>query len=251
VADRQRGATDPKNLNRVMPAEGIGEMASDSSTTVVVVTGGDPLEGVALPRFPEGARVVAADSGVDRAQDLGLRVDLAVGDFDSVTPVGLATARDAGADVETHPAAKDATDLELALDAALALGPERIVVLGGHGGRLDHLLANALLLARPQLAGLEVVAQMGAARVTVIRDRAVLEGEVGDIVTLLPLHGAAHGVVTDGLLYPLRDEDLLPGTSRGVSNELTATSAVVTLREGTLLAVQPGQPGTHHLRTQP
>jgi thiamine pyrophosphokinase len=55
--------------------------------------------------------------------------------------------------------------------------------------------------------------------------------------------------VTEGLLYPLRDEDLLPGSTRGVSNELVATTAVVTVRAGTLLAVQPGLAGTHHLRT--
>ncbi len=233
-----------------MPAEGIGEMASDSSTTVVVVTGGDLLGGVDLPHLPEGARVVAADSGIDRAHELGLPVHIAVGDFDSVTEAGLLSVREAGAAVQDHPDAKDATDLELALVAALTLAPRRIVVLGGHGGRLDHLLANALLLAGAALAGVEVVAQMGASRVTVVRHEAVLEGRPGDLVTLLPLHGPARGVVTEGLLYPLRGEELAPGTTRGVSNELTAPTAAVRLREGILLAVQPGEPGTHHLRNR-
>jgi thiamine pyrophosphokinase len=224
-------------------------MANESSTTVVVVTGGDPLDGVDLPALPDDAIVVAADSGVDRAEALGLRVDVAVGDFDSVTRGGLDRAERLGAKVERHPEAKDATDLELALDVARSLGPRRVVVLGGHGGRLDHLLANALLLAQPALVDVDVVAQMGAARVTVVRRRAELHGRAGDLVTLLPLHGPAEGVVTEGLLYPLRDEDLLPGSTRGVSNELVATTAVVTVRAGTLLAVQPGLAGTHHLRT--
>jgi thiamine pyrophosphokinase len=226
-------------------------MAQQSSTTVVVVTGGDPLEGVALPAFPDDALVVAADSGIDRAELLGQRVDVAVGDFDSVTRGGLDRAERLGAKVERHPAAKDATDLELALDVARSLGPARIVVLGGHGGRLDHLLANALLLAQPALVDVDVVAQMGPARVTVVRTRAELHGRPGDLVTLLPLHGPAVGVVTQDLLYPLRDEDLPPGSTRGVSNQLVATPAVVTLREGTLLAIQPGLAGTHHRRTGP
>ena len=226
-------------------------MAKDSSTTVVVVTGGDPLDGVELPPVPDGALVVAADSGVDRAHGLGLQVDVAVGDFDSVTAAGLDRAAEAGAKVDRHPEAKDATDLELALDVARSLDPDRIVVLGGHGGRLDHLLANALLLAQPALAEIDVVAQMGAARVTVVRTSAELRGQPGDLVTLLPLHGGARGVVTDGLLYPLQDEDLLPGSTRGVSNELVIPAAVVTVREGTLLAVQPGLAGTHHLREHP
>ena len=225
-------------------------MANESSTTVVVVTGGDPLDGVDLPALPDDAIVVAADSGVDRAEALGLRVDVAVGDFDSVTHGGLDRAERLGAKVERHPEAKDATDLELALDVARSLGPRRVVVLGGHGGRLDHLLANALLLAQPALVDVDVVAQMGAARVTVVWRRAELHGRAGDLVTLLPLHGPAEGVVTEGLLYPLRDEDLPPGSTRGVSNELVATTAVVTVRAGTLLAVQPGLAGTHHLRTR-
>jgi thiamine pyrophosphokinase len=217
-------------------------MANESSTTVVVVTGGDPLDGVDLPALPHDAIVVAADSGVDRAEALGLRVDVAVGDFDSVTRGGLDRAERLGAKVERHPEAKDATDLELALEAALALEPQpdRLIVLGGHGGRLDHLLANALLLASDALRGVEVVAQMGHARVTVVRHRGELTGEVGDLVTLLPVGGPACGVATEGLRYPLRDEDLAPGTTRGVSNELVAPTAVVTLRAGVLLAVQPG-----------
>jgi thiamine pyrophosphokinase len=225
-------------------------MAPRSSQTIVVVTGGDALDADQMPALPADAVVVAADSGVDRARALGLSVDVAVGDFDSVSAGGLRDVEAAGARVERHPEAKDATDLELALQVALAHAPDRIVVLGGHGGRLDHLLANALLLAAPALAPVaEVVAQMGAARVTVVRASAAVEGRPGDVVTLLPVHGAAVGVRTEGLLYPLVDEDLPVGTTRGVSNELSAARALVTLREGTLLAVQPGTAGTHHLRT--
>ena len=223
--------------------------APGASDTVIVVTGGDPVEVRDLPSLPPGAVVVAADSGIDRAHDLGLRVDVAVGDFDSVTAGALDRAELAGAAVQRHPEAKDATDLELALATALDLAPRRIVVLGGHGGRLDHLLANALLLASADFEAVELVAQMGPARVTVVRRRAELTGAVGDIVTLLALHGRATGVTTEGLLYPLVGEELAAGSTRGVSNELTATTATVTLRDGVLLAIQPGLTGTHHRRT--
>ena len=225
--------------------------APGASETVIVVTGGDPVDPAHLPALPPGAFVIAADSGTDRALALGLRVDLAIGDFDSVDPASLRQVADAGATVERHPAAKDATDLELALDAALRSEPTHVVVIGGHGGRLDHLLANALLLAAPAYAGVSVVAQMGPARVTVVRDHADLAGPVGDLVSLLALHGGATGVRTEGLLYPLDDEDLLPGATRGVSNELTTGVAAVRIRAGVLVAVQPGQLGTHHLMRTP
>lgn len=225
--------------------------ASDNSGSIIVVTGGDAVDPSHLSALPPGALVIAADSGIDHALDLGLAIDVAVGDFDSVAPGSLQAAVAGGATVERHPEAKDATDLELALDAAMVRGARRIHVLGGNGGRLDHLLANAVLLASSKYEVAELVAQMGAARVTVVRDRGALTGTRGDIVTLLAVHGPAEGVTTEGLLYPLHDEDLLPGSTRGVSNELLRAEAEVRLRKGVLLAIQPGHAGTHHLRTEP
>jgi thiamine pyrophosphokinase len=213
---------------------------------VVVVTGGDPIDPAHLGPVAAGAHVIAVDSGIEHAQALGLVIDLAIGDFDSVAPDRLALAEATGAVVERHPIAKDATDLELALDAAVALGPLRIHVLGGHGGRLDHLLGNALLLASPAYAAVDVTAQMGAARLTVVRSSVELTGPVGDLVSLVPLHGAAEGVTTSGLLYPLVREDLLPGSTRGISNELTGSPATVQIERGVLVAVQPGALGPHH-----
>jgi thiamine pyrophosphokinase len=227
---------------------GAPSTSKTSSDTIIVVTGGDRIDPATLPTWPPGALVVAADSGLDRAEELGLKVDVAVGDFDSVTPAALARAEAAGVAVERHAAAKDATDMELALEVALGRGARHVVVLGGGGGRLDHLLANALLLASPRWAAATVVAQMGAARVTVVREAAQLTGRPGDLVSLLAVHGSAEGVSTGGLLYPLRDEALLPGSSRGVSNQLTGTTATVELRAGVLLAVQPGRPDQHEDR---
>lgn len=220
--------------------------APGASDTVVVVTGGDPIDPAHLPVLDPGTTVIAADSGIEHAHALGLVVDVAIGDFDSVSSEGLERAVAEGATVERHPVAKDATDLELALDAAFALAPTRIHVLGGHGGRLDHLLANALLLAAPAYAALEVTAQMGAARITVVRQESHLVGPLGDVVSLIALHGPTTGVTTHGLLYPLAGDDLHPGSSRGVSNELIEDRATVTIRGGVLVAVQPGQIGTHH-----
>jgi thiamine pyrophosphokinase len=84
---------------------------------------------------------------------------------------------------------------------------------------------------------------MGPAIVTVVRARSDLVGAPGDLVTLVPVHGPARGVTTEGLLYPLAGDDLAPGSTRGVSNQLVGTRATVSLEAGVLLAVQPGQAG--------
>jgi thiamine pyrophosphokinase len=223
--------------------------APGASDTVIVVTGGDPVDGEVLRHVPRGALVIAADSGIEHALAIGLAIDVAVGDFDSVAPGALQAAVDGGAVLERHPSAKDATDLELALDAAVACSARHIHVLGGHGGRLDHLLANALLLASPRYAATELTAHMGQARVAVVRSHATLRGATGDLVSLLALHGRVRGVTTHGLLYALHDAELLPGSTRGVSNELISADASVHVDDGVLLAVQPGPSDPRHPRT--
>ena len=186
--------------------------------------------------------VVAADGGADAALALGLGVDLAIGDFDSISAAGLAALERAGTRIERHPAAKDATDLELALDAALAAEPRRILLVGAAGGRLDHLLSSLELLASSRYAHVELDAQLGAARVHVIRQARTLAGTPGELLSLHALHGAATAVTTEGLEYPLAGETLEPGSSRGVSNVFAASEARVTLESGVLLAVRPGTP---------
>jgi thiamine pyrophosphokinase len=183
--------------------------------------------------------VIAADSGLDHARALGVAVDLVVGDLDSVDPATLEAAVAAGTAVERHPAAKDATDLELALDAALDRGATRVHVVGIGGGRLDHFLGNVLLLASARYAGVGVEARVGGARVTVVHDHVELHGTPGVLCSLLPLGGPAVGVLTDGLKFPLRRETLPPGTTRGVSNEFLDARASVSLDAGVLLAVVP------------
>lgn len=206
---------------------------------VLVVAGGDPVDARWAAALPDDAFVVAADSGLDRARELGLAVDLVVGDLDSVDPAHLAAVTAAGTRVERHPTDKDATDLELALEAALDAGATVATVLAAGGGRLDHFLANALLLASPRWSTLALTALVGEARATVVREASTLHGAPGSLLTLLALGGPAEGVTTTGLRWALHDERLDPGSTRGVSNEMTAPMATVALAAGVVLAVQP------------
>jgi thiamine pyrophosphokinase len=171
---------------------------------------------------------------------LGLEVDLAIGDFDSASPASVEAAEAAGVRIERHPTAKDATDLELALETAFALAPARILVLAGVGDRLDHVLSMLLLLGSPRWRDVQLDAELGAASVHVVRDERTLAGQPGELVSLLALHGPAEGVRTEGLVYPLVGETLQPGSSRGVSNVFERESARISVEHGVLLAVRPG-----------
>jgi len=212
-------------------------------TLVMVFTGGDDVAVDIVDDIPADVAIVAADSGLSHAEACGRTVDVAVGDFDSVEPATLQRAEQLGTVIERHPAAKDRTDLALALDRALAMGADEVLVVGGHGGRLDHLLGNVLLLAAPEYAGVRMRWRGGAARATIVQTEAEITGTRGELVSLLPLHGPALGVTAEGLLFPLSDATLAPGTSRGVSNELVAERARIGLTGGVLLVVQPGEQG--------
>ena len=68
------------------------------------------------------------------------------------------------------------------------------------------------------------------------------DGDPGELVSLLAVNGPAEGVTTDGLAYPLRDERLAPGSTRGVSNLFAAATAGVQVARGVVLAIRPGDP---------
>ena len=188
--------------------------------------------GAAAVEVPDGAYVIAADSGADA----GIHVDLAVGDFDSIQPHTLEQLTN----VEVYPPDKDATDLELALEAALRAGATRVLVVGSDGGRLDHLFGLLVLLASEKWAAVEVDAQLGAAQAHVIRGTRTLHGAVGETISLFALGGRAEGVTTSGLAYPLAGEPLEPGSSRGVSNLFHDPEARVTVDRGVVLAMRLG-----------
>jgi thiamine pyrophosphokinase len=235
---------------------------------VVVFTGGDRVDAADvadLEPWRDTALVIAADRGADHAHSVGWSVDEVVGDLDSISADVLAAAVAAGVVVDEHPADKDETDLELALARAaahLAVGEDvpggagasgpgpapgglapvanRIVVVGGHGGRVDHLLANVAVLGSRRWGPVEIEARFGAARLWVVRSSVTVEGTPGDVVSLLPLTPVVAGVSTTGLRWALERADLRADEARGVSNELTEDVATIDVTSGTLLVVKPG-----------
>jgi thiamine pyrophosphokinase len=207
--------------------------------TVVVAHGA--LEPRDLNELDDAELVIAADGGANALAERGFSPHAVVGDLDSIE-ASLAERLGAdGARIERHPTDKDASDAELALERASAAGADEIVILGALGGpRLDHEVANLLLLADAAWAGRSVRLVRGSSTTRVVRGGESLEliGGVGDVVSLLPIGGDAAGVRTAGLRWPLHGERLRLGRSRGLSNEVVAPPASVSLDDGMLLVVE-------------
>jgi thiamine pyrophosphokinase len=212
-----------------------------SSSTIVVVTGAAPLDRRAVAAVPSGALVVAADGGLDHARAAGLDPHVLVGDLDSISAVGLAWATE-HAEVVRHPAAKDATDTELAITHALAMAPERILLVAGQGDRLDHAITALGALGAPELDGVDSLeAWWGADQLHVLHAPRAIELDLpaGTTFSVLAMHGPASGVCVRGARWPLTDHHLAPLVGLGVSNVAEHT-VVVSVRDGIVTVVVPG-----------
>lgn len=181
--------------------------------------------------------IIAADGGTRHALAIGAVPDTVIGDLDSLSGDEQARVEAAGSQFMRFSPSKDETDLQLALLHAVDRGATEIVVLAALGGRLDQTVANVLLLALPELRGLDVRILDGAEEAFLIYDEALIEGRRGDIVSLIPLRGDALGVTAEGLQWPLAGEVLCFGLARGVSNVLAEPQARVRVEEGLLLCV--------------
>jgi thiamine pyrophosphokinase len=208
-----------------------------TNTTILISTGERPL-----PPLPAG-RVIAVDGGLNRAMAAGIRPDVVVGDFDSVDPEMLAAFTKADGQVIQHPTDKNQTDLELALD--LAEPGSALVVVGGDGqDRFDHLLGELTHLAYRASEFASITLHYPPAVVHVLRSvqSVNLTGLPGSIVSIIPIVLTARGVTTTGLKWPLDEEDLRIGSTRGISNEMLGTTARVSIDQGLVLVIQPVVP---------
>ena len=225
-------------------------MSAASSTTppvhwAVVVVGGDQLSERATAAVPVGARVIAADGGLDHAVAAGIEPTHLVGDLDSITAAGRMWAYANGVEIVEHPADKDATDAELAIATALALPDVRaVLLLGGLDGRpdrFDHLLGTLLALGHPSLALLdEVRAVIGETEFVVVHGghRVDLSLEAGRTFSLIALHGPAEGVVVRGARWELDGARLTGTEARGVSN-VVEDELMIAVEQGVVTAVIP------------
>jgi thiamine pyrophosphokinase len=178
--------------------------------------------------------LVCADGGTRHALAWDLTPDVLIGDMDSLD-AAILKGLPASTRVIRHPAHKDYTDLELALEFAIGEGATEITILGALGGRLDQSLANILLLVAPRFRPASIRILDGPDHLFLARGPVVLHGTPGDLVSLLPLSPEVTDVTTAGLEYPLHGETLYLGLTRGVSNAMLAHEATITFGAGLLL----------------
>lgn len=185
--------------------------------------------------------VLCADGGTRHALALGLRPNLIIGDMDSAERDQLKKLKEADVPIELFPHDKNETDLELAINRAIALKPGQIIIIGALGGRLDQTLGNITLLTDVRLSTFDVRLDDGVEEIFICRDQVQVSGRSGDLVSLIPWQGVVTAVQTHHLKWPLKSETLYPDKTRGISNELLGETASVSIGSGLLLIVHRRQ----------
>ena len=187
----------------------------------------------------EADLIIAADSGYNNASRLGVRPGLLLGDLDSIDRGALAPDELEHIEKIIVPAIKDDTDTQLAVDTALSRGADKIYIIGGLGGRLDHTLSTVFLLEYIKDKGAWGVITDGRNRVRIMESGEELTIKRGyKYLSLVGLTDTCEGVSISGVFYPLKDAVLERKYAFAVSNEITADAAEISLSKGILLVIE-------------
>jgi len=183
--------------------------------------------------------LIAADGGVKHILKLGLIPQIIIGDLDS-TPLSIQKKLERKK-IEwiKYPIKKDKTDFELVIDYILEKKFKEIIIFGIFGDRIDHFIANILLLSKIQTENKSIKIKIieGNKEIYILDKKIVVNGHIGDEVSIIPLNNKLKGITTDGLEYKLNNESLSFGSTKGISNVFNKTSAKIEAKKGTALIV--------------
>lgn len=182
--------------------------------------------------------IIACDGGVSHVKKLHIYPDYIIGDFDSAAPEIMEEYAAENISIIPYPVEKDYTDMELCINFAIENKATEIIIFGGIGSRLDHTLANIDLLSIPLKNGIKTSLISENSSVYLIDDKISINGKKGDLISLIPFKDDVTGVTTKNLYYPLSDETLFIGSSRGVSNVFNESKIEVSIKSGKLLLIK-------------
>ncbi|MGN0162557.1 MAG: thiamine diphosphokinase [Candidatus Ornithomonoglobus sp.] len=172
-------------------------------------------------RLRTGDFIICADGGLRHAKKLGIKPDIAIGDFDS-------SEKDESVKTYVYPSRKDFTDGELAVNYAIDNGYDEIMLLGMSGDRLDHTLTDIFMLSKHE--GAYLVDDKN--EIHIVRSELKLIGYKGKTLSIIPVYGDLCGITASGLEWPLNNETLYFGESRGNSNVVTGDVCVISVKSG-------------------
>ncbi len=178
--------------------------------------------------------VLCADGGANQAYEWKIKVDVLLGDMDSVRPEVLAYYRQQGSRILVFPPAKDETDTQIALRAAVEMGADEILLCGSMGGRMDHAFSNLMAGVGLAKRGIRLLHTDVDCDIWLTASALELSGKKGDTVSVFSLTEKASGVTLQGFAYPLHEAELDSGNPYAVSNVLLEETGKIQVKNGVI-----------------
>lgn len=172
--------------------------------------------------------IICADGGYNHAKKMGIIPDVLIGDFDSAKDFNEVQNR-----IE-YPVRKDFTDGELAVEYAVEHGADSVCLIGMTGDRLDHTLADIMLLDKCKNS----VLIDDNNEIYLLKDKLMIHGKSSQTLSIVPIFSDAEGLCTKGLEYPLNNETLYFASTRGISNVMTEDVCEITIKRGCALVIK-------------
>ncbi|MFB4165569.1 thiamine diphosphokinase [Alteribacillus sp. JSM 102045] len=205
----------------------------------VLLFAGGTLFPEAFQEIKESDILVGVDSGAWALLEHGFSPAAAIGDFDSVTMEQAEYIKQHSKKVFSCDAFdKDKTDTEMGLEFALHKKPDKIIMFGVTGTRLDHTFANIFLLEKALDKGIEAEITDPQNKVSLVNRYKKIEKDTYTFVSFLPVSYKAAGVTLNGFLYPLKDAVLIRKETLGISNKITEKEAEIYVKNGVLLVIK-------------
>ncbi|GAB6109276.1 thiamine diphosphokinase [Fusibacter bizertensis] len=176
--------------------------------------------------------VLGVDGGCELISKLNIKATEILGDFDSIINLDQYRLLWPNAKVHTYPPEKDFTDAELAFNIIKEHDLDKIVVIGGLGGRADHMLSILFLLAREDKF-IIIDEQNYIEKIdTPYLKKVSIKDYGNDYISLVPLESGLKGIYLNGFKYPLVDAHIKFAETLGISNELIGDEGSISIDGG-------------------
>lgn len=208
---------------------------------VYIFTGGLLTEHLLSAYEIEKGMIIGVDRGAEWLMKRGVVPEYFVGDFDSVEADFIESLKKEYPDrLRLSIPEKDETDTELAIRLAIKLKPEKIIIFGAIGTRLDHVIANIHILMQAEKANIpsQIIGASNRIQLLMAGQTKVVEKSDFPYVSLLPFSETVKGLTIKGFKYPLNNSEMRIGVPLGISNELIEAYGTISIEEGILLIIE-------------
>ncbi len=200
--------------------------------TILILNGDMPPARIFKRFRKKDDYIICADGGANNARKAGIKADIIIGDFDSITKSTLNFYKRKNTEF-LKISEQDTTDLEKSLMYIVGNGLDNLLIFGAISGRPDHTLNNFSVLKRyGKILNMRIFDR--TYEIYFISGRTEFNYKKGHTVSLIPMP-LAEGITTKGLKYALKDESLESGIREGALNVSSAAKVTVEFKSGALL----------------